>query len=77
MECLYYAYILNNNINKLLYGTTWIIKKEDIKYSFLQTIKKITHQKIINLIKNFNKNNLKELKTYNHLKKAKNINYII
>ena len=45
MECLYYAYILNNNINKLLYGTTWIIKKKDImsysiKYSYLPTIKK-------------------------------------
>jgi len=82
MECLYYAYILNNNINKLLYGTTWIIKKEDIisysiKYSFLPTIKKITHQKIINFIKNFNKNNLEEILTYNYIKKAKNINYII
>jgi hypothetical protein len=78
MECLYYAYILNNNINKLLYDTTWIIKKDDIisysiKYSFLPTIKKITHQKIIN----FNKINLEEISTYNYIKKAKNINYII
>ena len=45
MEYLYYSYILNNNINKLLYGTTWIIKKKDImsysiKYSYLPTIKK-------------------------------------
>lgn len=81
MECLYYSYILSNNINKLLYGTTWIIKKKDImsysiKYSYLPTIKKMTHQKIINRINNFNKNNLEELRTYNYVKKAKNINYI-
>jgi len=36
----------------------------------------MTHQKIINRINNFNKNNLEELRTYNYVKKAKNINYI-
>ena len=81
LECLYYIYVFNSYINKLLYETSWIIKKENIemyniKYSYLSIDKKATHEKIINRIKNFNKSNLEETRTYNFQKKYKNINYI-
>jgi hypothetical protein len=81
IECLCYAYIFIYYMNRILYDTAWIIKKEniksyEIKYSYLSTEKKASHEKIINRIKNFNKNNFPEMITYNYQKKYKNINYI-
>jgi hypothetical protein len=81
MECLYYSYIFNTYIKNNLYGTTWKIEKDkvllySINYSYLTSKKRLSHQNIINRIKIFNNNKLKEVKKYTPMKKYKNINYI-
>ena len=80
-ECLYYSYLFDIFITNFLFGTTWLIKKEtiskyEIKYSYLVTQKRKSHENIIKRIRVFNENKLNETKTYNYKKGSENITYM-